>query len=170
MLKPEDIEAKTFTVRHIRGYDPQEVDDFLDAVKSDYEAALAQLRTVNVEASRLRQAPTQVLAQSVPAATDPIGGAARLLDMAQKAADQQAEDAKRAAALAIADAKAAGEKVLADARAQAEQIVAEGNSRRHEIVGELELKRTELQNKVDALVGQHSEVKDKLAAALNALS
>lgn len=162
MLKPEDIDKVSFTVRHLKGYDPQEVDDFLDKVKADYASALESL-------NRLRSAPTGAIAQAVPPA-DPIRNAARLLDVAQQTADQQVAEAQAAAASHLAEVKAAGEKVLADARAQAEQIVSEGNSRRHEIVGELELKRTELQAKVDALIGQHTEVRDKLAAALAALN
>lgn len=163
MMKPEDIDGVSFTVRHLKGYDPQEVDDFLDKVRADYASALEAL-------SRLRSAPTGVIPQAAPpVADDPIRNAARLLDVAQKAADQQVAEAQAAASSHLAEVKTAAEKVLADARAQAEQIVAEGNSRRHEIVGELELKRTELQNKVDALKASHADTVAKLKAALDTL-
>lgn len=161
MLNPEDIDKVSFTVRHLKGYDPQEVDDFLDKVRADYASALESL-------SRLRSTPTSVLPQAAPA-VDPIRDVSRLLDVAQKAADQQVAEAKTAADSHLAEVKTAAEKVLADARAQAGKIVAEGNSRRHEIVGELELKRTELQNKVDALRTSHADTVAKLKAALQTL-
>ena len=100
MLTPDDITKKTFTVRHVRGYDPQEVDDFLDRVVADYSTVLQQLNAANADLSRYRSgASTQQLPPVVtpPIQSNPIGDVARLLAVAQQSADQQAADAKAAA-------------------------------------------------------------------------
>lgn len=173
MLTPDEITKKTFTVRHVRGYDPQEVDDFLDRIVADYASVLQQL---NAASARYSNASTQQL-PVVPAASpvviqkvaDPIGDVARLLSVAQQSADQQAAEAQAAANQVIAEAQVAGSKVLQDAQAQAAQIIAEGNTKRNEIVGALEVKRTELQSKVDALGATHADAVAKLRAALEKL-
>jgi cell division initiation protein len=172
MLTPDDITKKTFTVRHVRGYDPQEVDDFLDRVVADYSTVLQQLNAANVDLSRYRSgASTQQLPPVVtpPIQSNPIGDVARLLAVAQQSADQQAADAKAAADRVIADAQAAGSKLVADAGTQAAQIVAEGTSKRNEIVGALEVQRSELQDKVNALAAAHADTVAKLKAALDQL-
>jgi len=170
MLTPDDITKKTFTVRHVRGYDPQEVDDFLDRVVADYASALQQLSNANSNTARLNKVTTQQIPVTpAPPQADAIGDVARLLAVAQQAADQQAADAKAAADRVIADAQIAGSKLVADAGTQAAQIVAEGTSKRNEIVGALEVQRSDLQDKVDALNAAHAETVAKLTSALNSL-
>lgn len=176
MLTPDDITKKTFTIRHIRGYDPEEVDDFLDRVVADYSNALKQLSAANANASRLSNYQTQQL-PPVPAAppvviqktSDPIGDVARLLAVAQQSADQQAAEARAAADRVIADAQVAGSKVIQDAQTQAAQIVAEGTAKRNEVVGALEVQRSDLQSKIDALSQTHADTVAKLKAALDQL-
>lgn len=175
MLTPDDIVKKTFSVRALRGYDPQEVDDFLDALKADYSTALQQLNAANANLARFRnggttqQLPVVPPAPVMPPQNQAIGDVARLLAVAQQAADQQAADAKVAADKVIADAQTVGSKVLADAQTQAAQIVAEGTSKRNEIVGALEVQRADLQSKIDALNSAHSDTVARLKAALEQL-
>lgn len=170
MLTPDEITKKTFTVRHVRGYDPQEVDDFLDRIVADYSGLLQQYNASQANLARYstnstQQLPPVVVQPPVPQ-SDPIGDVARLLAVAQQAADQQAAEAKAAADKVVADAKAAGNQVIADAQTQAAQIVAEGTSKRNEIVGALEVQRGELQSKVDALAATHADTIAKLKSAL----
>lgn len=172
MLTPDDISKKTFTVRHVRGYDPQEVDDFLDKIIADYSTVLQQLNAAQANLARFSSNSTQQLPPVVvtpPVQSDPIGDVARLLAVAQQSADQQAAEAKAAADRVIADAQAAGSKVIDDARAQAAQIVADGNAQRNQAIGELEVRRSELQGKVDALNATHADAVSKLKAALEQL-
>lgn len=169
MLTPDDITKKTFTVRHVRGYDPQEVDDFLDRIVADYSGLLQQYNAAQANLARFSTNSTQQL-PPVPAAppvqSNPIGDVARLLAVAQQAADQQAAEAKAAADRVLADAQVAGSKAVQDAKAQAAQIVAEGTAKRNEIVGALEVQRGELQSKVDALAATHADAVNKLKSAL----
>jgi cell division initiation protein len=41
-ISPNDIRQQQFTVRVFRGFDPQEVDAFLEDVADDYEALLKE--------------------------------------------------------------------------------------------------------------------------------
>lgn len=164
MLTPEDIANKQFTVRTIgKGYDPDEVDDFLDSLMVAYGDALRQAQAAQSKASTAttQQIPVQ------------YGDAARLLGVAQQTADQQIAEAKAKASKMLDDAQAQGAQMLSDAQAQAKklvddantqaaQIVAQGNSKRHEIIGQLEVQRSDLQSHVDAL----AQAKATAAAAL----
>src|ERR1700756_3122562 len=56
-ISPHDIRQQQFTVRMFRGFDPQEVDAFLEDVADDYEALLkeTQLLKEQVAAHEERQ-------------------------------------------------------------------------------------------------------------------
>lgn len=178
MLTPDEITKKTFTVRHVRGYDPGEVDDYLDRIVADYASALQQLAAANANTARFSKIsatqPIPVVPPQGPSGASPsqaaaIGDVARLLSVAQQAADQQAVEAKAAADRVIAEAQVSGNQLVANANTQAAQIVAEGTAKRNEVVGALEVQRGELQSKVDALAAAHADAVAKLTSALNSL-
>lgn len=179
MVNPDQIQKKEFTVRRVRGYDPAEVDDFLDEIVISYRDVLAQLHAAQVEASRLRSAQTQQLplvqnnntTLPPPVAAVPQGlyDASRILAVAQQVADQQLAEAKVIADAKIVEAHSQAGSLVADGQNQADALIAAGNTKRNEIVGELELKREELQNKVDSLTVEHAAVRDRLTAALSSL-
>lgn len=159
MLTPEAIANQQFTVRTIgRGYDPTEVDDFLDKVMIDYGNALRQLQDAQSKASSV------TATQQIPVQ---YGDAARLLGVAQQTADQQIAEAKANAAKLVEDAKAQAASIVSDANAQAAQIVAQGNSKRHEIIGQMEVQRSDLQSHINTLAQAKSAAADVLQAALD---
>lgn len=161
MLTPEDIANKQFTVRTIgKGYDPTEVDDFLDTVLSSYGDALRQLQAAQQQKPKASEAPTQQIPTQ-------FGDVARLLGVAQQSADQQIAEAKAQAAAIVADSQTQAQKIVSDANNQAAQIVAQGNSKRHEIIGQLEVQRSDLQSHVDALTQAKSDAAAALKAALD---
>jgi DivIVA domain-containing protein len=97
-FQAKDVEGITFpTERH--GYSERAVDQFVDQVKETLRANEAALA-----AARDPAGP----------AGDPVPVAARLLELAQTAADEQ-----------LADARAHADRLLADARAEADRQVAE---------------------------------------------
>jgi DivIVA domain-containing protein len=172
MLDPSEIDNKLFTVR-LRGYDPQEVDDFLDKVKAEYVAALGEL-------AKYRSNPTAPIPQVSAGVTSAVADVSRILGVAQQAADQQVADAKVKAGGLVAQAQAEAAKLLDDAAKKAEEvtnaakvaandIAAAANAERAKVVGELELKRSDLQNKVDNLMTVHRETTSKLKDALQRL-
>lgn len=74
VYSPKDILQKEFKTKMMNGYDPIEVDEFLDNVIKDYEAYNKELLSLQEENSRLmakldqlsKNQPTPRVAQEVP--------------------------------------------------------------------------------------------------------
>lgn len=47
MITPLEIENKKFSKKTLNGYDPEEVDDFLDELTKDYESLYKQIADYN---------------------------------------------------------------------------------------------------------------------------
>src|SRR5258706_255020 len=97
-LTPETLRSATFRDK-LRGYHPEDVDEFLESVARGLEVLLARLRDAS-ERARAAAAPT------VP--THDADEAVRTLSLAQRTAD-----------LAIQEAKAEAERLLTAAAARA---------------------------------------------------
>jgi len=163
-----------------KGYDPEEVDNFLERVST----AVAQLQDKLREATtRAEEADTkiadaeksrtvaeaQVEKLKADLAQAPVGGghadvdsASKVLLLAQKTADAAIEEANATAAKTVADAKAKAltvvaeaeqdaERVRTDARRQADQLVQERSTAVLEEVRGLEDVRDQLNRDVEAL-------------------
>lgn len=111
-LTPSDIEQKTFSTT-LRGYDLNEVDDFLDDV-------VATLRDLQ---DQLAIAKT---AQGRTAPSDEESAVGRALIAAQTTGDEM-----------IADAKEEAEKMIADAREEASNWVSEREAKKAEADAEM---------------------------------
>jgi DivIVA domain-containing protein len=107
-LQAKDVDSITFPTAK-RGYSEHAVDDFVEQVKTSLRAAEAALAEARAEAA--------VDAGADSDRHQPVPVAARLLQIAQTAADEQ-----------LAEAHAQAEKLLTDARAQAEQLVSDASA------------------------------------------
>ena len=119
-LTPIDVQQKTFATA-LRGYDLDEVDDFLDAVVvalKDYDQRLsdAQERISTLEAELNDRG-------------DAEGAIARALVAAQRSADS----------------------IVADAKEQAERILADADSEANELADTREAERRRLQTEIDEI-------------------
>ncbi len=124
MLTPADIEQKTFSTA-LRGYDLDEVDDFLDQVVAtirDLQEELAEAR------SSAAKAPEPVADESA------VG---RALIAAQSAADQIMAAAREDADRALATAQEEADRIVNEAREQADGLVAERDSKKAETEAEM---------------------------------
>ena len=104
------VEEKEFS-RVNNGYNPDEVDDFLDEIldyMDEQDAEMSKLRAQLAQAQQTQQIP----AQPVVAPANDLESASILLRNAQTVYEQTIRDAKQQA-----------EKMLIDAQQQAEQIV-----------------------------------------------
>lgn len=148
LLSAQSVAAKDFkTVRLREGYDPVEVDGFLDQVIDTLKELYAQLDEF-AQASRTDQ--TVVLPS--------MAAAQKLLDVAQRAADEvEAEANGRAAAVAV-DAQQKADEVAAEARRQADVITGGAIARKEEIAAQL-----------DKLVDHRDRARRAHEAALNVL-
>jgi cell division initiation protein len=107
------VEEKEFS-RVNNGYNPDEVDDFLDEIldyMDEQDAEMSKLRAQLAQAQQTQQTQ-QIPAQPVVAPANDLESASILLRNAQTVYEQTIRDAKQQA-----------EKMLIDAQQQAEQIV-----------------------------------------------
>lgn len=115
------IANKEFSVK-ARGYDTNEVDDFLDALLDDMEAR--EIAYKEMEA-RLAQATAAAAAQPVvqqPVQKDDSESARVLLANAQRVYDQTVADAQNRAAEILAKAQEDADKVAASVRRETQEL------------------------------------------------
>jgi DivIVA domain-containing protein len=149
VLSAQDVHDKQFKlVRQSTGYDIDEVDSFLDEV----EAAIAQL-TAELDAHRARQpGPAQQAgagAEDAPGRGTPDGegpptSAARILELAQRTADEY----------------------VAEARQKADSLLAEAQQSASSAVADLEAQRVDLEARVAALRGFEAQARNRLTGYL----
>src|SRR3712207_329582 len=112
-IRPIDVRRKEFR-NSFRGYDANQVDDFLDAVADEFERAYTDNSRMREEISSLRERLQQFeeLEGSIRAA----------LVHAEQAADDLRQSASREADFTIREAKARAHQMLADSSARVERI------------------------------------------------
>lgn len=131
-LTPIDVQQKTFATA-LRGYDLDEVDDFLDAVVvalKDYDQRLsdAQERISTLEAELTDKG-------------DAEGAIARALVAAQRSADA----------------------IVADAKEEAQRILSDADSEANEMADTREAERAKLQAEIDDIRGRVTSVRGSVA-------
>jgi cell division initiation protein len=123
-IRPIDIRRKEFKST-FRGYDPTQVDDFLDAVADDFERDHTENQRMREEVSSLRDRLRQFeeLEGSIQAALVHAEQASKDL---RKAAIQEAEgikqSAQREADFTIREAQSRSHQMLADSSARIERV------------------------------------------------
>jgi cell division initiation protein len=123
-IRPIDIRRKEFKST-FRGYDPNQVDDFLDAVADDFERDHTENQRMREEVSSLRDRLRQFeeLEGSIQAALVHAEQASKDL---RKAATQEAEgikqNAQREADFTIREAQSRSHQMLADSSARIERV------------------------------------------------
>src|SRR5215208_1158942 len=123
-IRPIDIRRKEFKST-FRGYDPNQVDDFLDAVADDFERDYTENQRMREEVSSLRDRLRQFeeLEGSIQAALVHAEQASKDL---RKAAIQEAEgikqSAQREADFTIREAQSRSHQMLADSSARIERV------------------------------------------------
>jgi cell division initiation protein len=109
-LSPVDIRQQQFTLKMFRGFDPQEVDTFLDDVAEDFEnllrenAALKEQLGSHAERSRGLSETEKTLKDT--------------LVTTQRLAEEMKESAKRDAQLLLREAALNGDKLVEEARSE----------------------------------------------------
>jgi cell division initiation protein len=109
-LSPLDIRQQQFTVKTFRGFDPQEVDTFLENVAADYETVLRENASLKEQLSGYEERSRGV-AETEKALKD-------TLVTAQRLADEMKDNAKREGQLIVREASLNGEKLMEEARAE----------------------------------------------------
>jgi cell division initiation protein len=124
-ITPHDIRQQQFTVRMFRGFDPQEVDAFLEDVAEDYETLLKESQQLKEQlaAQEERQRGVLDLERTLQ---DTLVTTQRLADEVKASARRESEDVRAAARheseLIVREAELRGEKAMEAARAEEARI------------------------------------------------
>ncbi|MGF3055029.1 DivIVA domain-containing protein [Microbacterium sp. YY-01] len=164
-LTPDDVVTKQF--QHVRfkdGFDPDEVDDFLDEIVVEWRKVIEENTELK---ARLAAFESGEQRHAAPAATptpapQPLTPTAPVLQNAglQNAGQQNAGPAATAGILElaqrlhdehVAEGQAQRDQIVAEARNQATKIVAEAENKYREDTARLERERTQLEGRISEL-------------------
>ncbi|NSN14560.1 cell division protein DivIVA [Enterococcus faecalis] len=139
-LTPLDIQNKDFSTK-MRGYNQDDVDDFLDQVTRDYEDALQKNRELEKSLkhaeeklqyfNELKDALNQSIIVAQDTADKVKSSANKESEMIITSADNQAKET-------LVEAERKSNAMIADAEAKSTQILAEAIERAHQLAGETE--------------------------------
>ena len=136
MITPLDIENKRFSKKKLNGYDPDEVDDFLDELTRDYEILYKKSKESDKEIEDLEEKLEHyVQIESTLQNT---------LIMAQSAAKEVKDAAQK----------------------QADQMISEALAKSKEATFDIEQEKINKQKELDALERQMSVYKTKMESLL----
>jgi DivIVA domain-containing protein len=170
----------------LKGYNVDEVDEYLDKAAQEAESLQEHVRQLN---ERLRQASERIAQlerekRSAPAPVaaegDEIAAAAaadaaalsdetlqRTLLLAQKFVDQTKRESEAEAAAIVSQAEERARAAIADAEANAAQLQAESQQKLREEVTRLEATRTELAADVETMARHLESERNRLRGALS---
>jgi cell division initiation protein len=127
-ISPHDIRQQQFTVRMFRGFEPHEVDAFLEEVADEYEMLLKEshLLREQVAAQEERQRGVQTLERTLQ---DTLLTTQHLVEEMKTTARREADEirtaARHEAELIVREADLRGEKALEASRAEEARIRAD---------------------------------------------
>ena len=153
-LTPDDVVTKQFQhVRFKEGFDPDEVDDFLDEIVVEWRKTIAENDELKAKLAAYESgespapaaAPVAApVAPPAPAVAESQGAGpvatAGIIELAQRLHDEH-----------VAEGLAQRDKLVADAKAQAASIVSEAETRGREEVAKLERERSSLESRISEL-------------------
>ena len=168
----------------LKGYNVDEVDEYLDKAAQEAEGLQEHVRQLN---ERLRQASERIAqlerdkrAAPVAAEADEAAAAAsadaaalsdetlqRTLLLAQKFVDQTKRESEAEAAAVVAQAEETARAAIAAAEATAAQLQAESHQKLREEVTRLEATRTELATDVESMARHLESERNRLRGALS---
>jgi cell division initiation protein len=165
----------------LKGYNVDEVDEYLDKAAQEAEGLQEHVRQLN---ERLRQASERIAQlerdkRAAPVATEPADAVPasdtalsdetlqRTLLLAQKFVDQTKRESEAEAAVVVAQAEETARAAIAAAEATAAQLQAETHQKLREEVTRLEATRTELATDVESMARHLESERNRLRGALS---
>jgi DivIVA domain-containing protein len=157
-LTPDDVVTKQFQhVRFKEGFDPDEVDDFLDEIVVEWRKTIAENDELKAKLAAVESgseasapaaeaveeapapAPVAQVAESAPSAA-PAAASAGIIELAQRLHDEH-----------VAEGIAQRDKLIADAQAQAASIVSDAETKGREEMARLDKERSSLEGRITEL-------------------
>jgi len=154
-LTPDDVVTKQFQhVRFKEGFDPDEVDDFLDEIVVEWRKALAENEELKAKLAAYEsgeqpaaaeqpaaEAPAETVVSEVPATSgDPASTSAGIIELAQRLHDEH-----------VAEGKAQRDQLISEAQSRAAAIVAEAEAKGRDEIARLEKERAVLEGRISEL-------------------
>jgi len=169
-LTPDDVVTKQFQhVRFKEGFDPDEVDDFLDEIVVEWRKALAENEELKSRLAAYESGSTPAPAPVEAAAPAPAPAPAAPAPVEQAAPEDGANQSAGIIELAqrlhdehVAEGKAQRDKLIADAQAQAASIVSEAEERGREEIARLEKERASLEGRISELQSFERDYRSQL--------
>jgi cell division initiation protein len=140
-ITPLDIQQQKFKIR-FRGFDPQEVDLFLEQIADGFESLLKENEKLQGEILRLENE-----SQGYKKREETFK---RALLNSQKVLEQMKENAQKSSELIIAEAEVKAEKILNKAHNRLAQL--------HEDIAELKRQRMQIEVQIGAIIEAHTKL------------
>lgn len=156
-LTPDDVVTKEFSfVRFKEGFDPTEVDDYLDEIVLSWRETIEENERLKARVAELEQggaapapaapaAPVEAAApaEAAPAAGDSASASSSALGIIERA--QRLHDEH------VAEGKSEADKLIGEAKSKAENIVNTAKQERTEVRNKLENERKTLEGRITEL-------------------
>ena len=159
-LTPQELREVEFRERW-RGYDPDDVDDFLERAAVALDELHDRLREYTERA--------MVAEQRLTEGADAEGALRHTLVLAQRTADNAVAEAQETAARMLRDAEERGRAIVGEARQEADRVAAESQHQMRVDVTLLETAKVQLQADIDALEQYLSEERAHVRVVLERL-
>lgn len=117
----QTIETKEFKVIP-SGYDPEEVDMFLDSIIDEFEDMEREIQQLRQAARKTAQTPAPAAPAPIYQQQDSSEAAKKLLANAQRVSDETMEEARTQADSIVADAKRQADGIVKDAQKEAGRL------------------------------------------------
>lgn len=156
-LSPKTLREVEFREK-LRGYHPDDVDDFLERVAAGLETLLDRLREANDRANRMEARTTDRI--------DDDDALKRTLVLAQRTADLAIQEAQEAAAATLASAEEEARALLAKAEAHSNELLQMGEAQLRDDIDRLQEAKDRLLNDLDELGRWMDQERDRLRSAL----
>ena len=150
------IEEKEFKTK-MRGYDPVEVDEFLDDICDEMVAMQEEIATLTQRLNQAAHNPYSTAAMPAPAVSAaPVPPPAAIpaqqpVQRTQEAPAQAREETSEAAQRLLAQAQKVYDQTIAEAKAKADEILGSANERASKDLEDLEAEKRDLQQEVEML-------------------
>ncbi|GGO60719.1 cell division protein DivIVA [Microbacterium nanhaiense] len=158
-LTPEDVVTKQFQhVRFKEGFDPDEVDDFLDEIVVEWRKTIEENEQLKARIAELESGAPAAAAAPAPEAAPVAAPAETAAPAAESGVSATASNAAGIIARAerlhdehVAEGQARAKKLVDDAEAKAAGIVAAAEAKQREISQKLDTERKSLEGRITEL-------------------
>ena len=154
------IEEKEFKTK-MRGYDPVEVDEFLDEICDEMVALQEEIATLNQRLSQASHVGGYAPAAVPAPAPIPVPAPVAAKPVQEPVSQKQTEEASEAAQKLLARAQKLYDETIAEAKAEAKEILDGANSRASQDIDALEEEKNALQQEVDMLKAAAKDYRER---------